>query len=105
MINKSRREQIHAMLADSPDDPFLRYALAMDHAGAGELEVAATCFRELLDARPDYVPAYFQAARTLLELGRDDEARAVASAGVSAARGAGDEHTAGELEVLLESLT
>jgi cytochrome c-type biogenesis protein CcmH/NrfG len=104
MAGKSRREQLREMLAEDPGDPFLRYGLAMDYAGAGEYEVAAACFRELLEASPDYVAGYLQAARVLRELHRDDEARAVARDGVAAARKKGDEHTAGELEFFLDDL-
>ena len=33
---KSRLEQIQAMLADDPNDPFLRYGLAMEHVSSGD---------------------------------------------------------------------
>jgi thioredoxin-like negative regulator of GroEL len=105
MSGKSRRQQIQEMLAEDPGDPFLRYGLAMDYAGAGEYEEAARCFGDLLRDSPDYVAGYMQAARVLHQLQRDDEARAVARAGVAAARQKGDEHTAGELEVFLDDLS
>jgi uncharacterized protein HemY len=104
MSGKSRKERILEMLAEDPHDPFLRYGLAMEHAGAAEWEEAARCFRELLAAAPDYVAAYYQAAKVLHELHRDDEARQVATAGITAARGKGDEHAAGELEFFLDGL-
>jgi thioredoxin-like negative regulator of GroEL len=104
MSGKSRRQQIQEMLAEDPKDPFLRYGLAMDYAGAGEHEEAARCFRDLLRDSPDYVPAYFQVAKVLHQLGRDDEARAVARTGVAAARNKGDEHAAGELEFFLDDI-
>jgi cytochrome c-type biogenesis protein CcmH/NrfG len=104
MAGKSRRQQIQEMLAEDPGDPFLRYGLAMDYAGAREYEPAARCFEELLRDSPDYVPGYLQAAKVLRELNRDDEARAVARAGVLAARRKGEEHAAGELEAFLDDL-
>jgi Tfp pilus assembly protein PilF len=104
MSGKTRRQQIQEMLAEDPKDPFLRYGLAMDYAASGEPESAAQCFRELLQANPDYVAAYLQAAKVLQELGRDEEAREVARAGVAAARRAGDEHAAGELEFFLDAV-
>jgi hypothetical protein len=33
MATKSRREQLEEMLADDPDDAFVRYGLAMEHVG------------------------------------------------------------------------
>ncbi len=104
MSGKTRRQRIQEMLAEDPTDPFLRYGLAMDHAGAGEHEEAARCFGDLLRDSPDYVAAYLQAAKVLRQLGRDDEARAVARTGVGAARKKGDEHAAGELESFLDDL-
>jgi predicted Zn-dependent protease len=104
MSGKSRRQRIQEMLAEDPSDPFLRYGLAMDFAGAGEQEEAARCFRDLLRDSPDYIAGYLQAARVLHQLGRDEEARAVARTGVAAARNKGDEHAAGELEFFLDDL-
>jgi hypothetical protein len=102
MSGKSRKERILEMLAEDPHDPFLRYGLGMEHASAGELEDAARCFAELLAATPDYVPAYYQAAKVLHELHRDEEARHLATAGIAVARQKGDEHAAGELEFFLD---
>jgi uncharacterized protein HemY len=103
-MSKTRRQRIEDMLADDPNDPFLRYGLAMDYAGAGEYEAAANCFRGLLERSPDYVAAYLHAAKVLQQMGREDEAREVARRGVAAARRAGDEHAAGELEFFLDAL-
>ncbi len=102
---KSRRERLEEMLAQDPNDGFLRYGLAMDYAGGGDDESAAKQFAELLRRTPDYVPAYLQAGQVLARLGRDDEARAVYRAGVAAAQKAGDAHAAGELQGFLDMLT
>ena len=102
MTVKSRRQRLEEMLAEDPNDPFLRYGLAMDYAGAGDDEAAAKCFVELMRASPEYVAAYLQAGQVLSRLGRDDEARAVCAAGVAAAQKQGDGHAAGELQGLLD---
>ncbi len=104
MSGKSRRQRLAEMLAEDPNDPFLRYGLAMDYAGAGEDEAAAECFTELLKASPDYVPAYMQAGQVLGRLGREEEARAACRAGIAAAQKQGDVHAAGELQGLLDML-
>ena len=104
MAEKSRKQRLEEMLAEAPDDPFLRYGLAMEHAGAGAHEEAANSLRELIRLHPDYVPAYFHAGKALLELGRDDEAREVLRAGIAAAAAKGDGHAAGEMEQLLDSI-
>ena len=104
MTGKSRRQRLEEMLAEDPKDPFLRYGLAMDYASAGDDETAAKCFAELIQASPEYVPAYLQAGQVLSRLGRDDEARAVCRAGVAAAQKQGDGHAAGELQGLLDMM-
>src|SRR5215472_953789 len=104
MTGKSRKQQIEEMLADDPNDPFLRYGLAMEYVGAGQDEEAVRCFRELIETTPDYVPGYMQAGRALARLNRLEEARAVFEAGIAAARQKGDLHAAEEMAGFLEGL-
>jgi Tfp pilus assembly protein PilF len=98
---KSRREQIEEMLKDDPNDVFLRYGLAMEHASAGDNVAASRCLQELLQVAPDYVPAYVQAGQVLVRLGKDDDAKAVYQTGIAVARKQGDLHAAGEMEGFL----
>jgi Flp pilus assembly protein TadD len=104
MSGKSRREQIEDMLRDDPNDPFLRYGLAMEHASAGDDEGAVRCFGELIAVTPTYVPAYLQAGQALTRLGRTEEAAAVYRQGIAVARQQNDQHAAGEMEGLLDLL-
>jgi tetratricopeptide (TPR) repeat protein len=104
MSEKSRKQRIEEMLAEDPNDPFLRYGLAMEHVSAGQDEEAVRCFQELLRIAPDYVPGYVQSGRTLARLNRQDEARETFRAGIAIARQKGDEHAAGEMEVFLDEL-
>ena len=104
MSGKSRKQQIEEMLADDPNDPFLRYGLAMEYVSAGQDEEAALCFQDLLRAAPDYVPGYMQAARTLERLNRVEEARALYQSGIAAARLKGDQHAAEEMTGFLDGL-
>src|SRR5262249_17666100 len=104
MSGKTRKEQIEEMLALDPDDSFLRYGLAMEHASAGQDEEAARHLLELTRRDPDYVPAYHQAAQVLARLGRDDEARATLRTGIAVATRKGEDHAAGEMSGLLAAL-
>jgi predicted Zn-dependent protease len=101
---KSRKQQLEELLREDPDDPFLRYGLAMEHVSAGDDAGAVDRFRELLAAAPEYVAAYHQAGQALVRLGREDEARDVLRAGMAAAQKAGDAHAHGEMSGLLESI-
>lgn len=104
MTAKSRREQIEAMLAEEPNDPELRYMLAMDFVSAGDDGGAARCFEDLIRVAPTYAPAYHQGARALQRLGRNADARSMLTRGIPVAQGQGDHHAAGEMSELLQSL-
>jgi Tfp pilus assembly protein PilF len=101
---KSRKEQIEDMLADDPDDPFLRYGLGMEYVSAGDCASALRCFRELLQVAPDYVPAYVQAGQLCARMNRDDEAKELYRTGIDVARKKGDQHAADEMEGFLMGL-
>jgi Flp pilus assembly protein TadD len=104
MTGKTRKQQIEEMLAEDPNDPFLRYGLAMEHVAEGQDDEAVRCFQELLRVSPDYVPGYMQAGRALTRLGREEEARAMYRSGITAARQKGDAHAAEEMQSFLEQL-
>jgi predicted Zn-dependent protease len=104
MSATTRRQQIEALLADSPDDAELRYFLAMEHLSANDAEAALRCFRDVHKADAGYVPAYLQAAQTLARLGRPAEAIQELRDGIAAARKKNDLHALGEMEALLATL-
>jgi hypothetical protein len=100
-------EQIEAMLAEDPDDAFLRYGLAMEHASAGDDAACVEVLRDLITrtAGKPYVPAFLQAGQALVRLDRIPEACAVLRDGIEAARTAGDTHAQGEMQGLLDSIS
>jgi Flp pilus assembly protein TadD len=100
----SRKEQIEEMLRETPDDVELRYMLAMEHASLGDDAGAVGVFRDLIARSPGYAPAYHMAGRALQRLGRIDEARTLLQQGIPAALKQGNQHAAGEMQELLESL-
>lgn len=104
MAARTRREQIEAMLAEEPNDPELRYMLAMDYVSAGDDVAAASCFEDLIRVAPNYPPAYHQAGRALQRLNRIADARALLSRGIPIAEKNGDHHAAGEMTELLQGL-
>ncbi|MBM3994466.1 MAG: tetratricopeptide repeat protein [Planctomycetes bacterium] len=104
MDSASRRQKIEAMLADEPNDPELRYMLAMEYVSGGDDAEAVRCFRELIAVAPNYPPAYHQAGRALQRLGQIAEARDVLTQGIPIAQKKGDQHAAGEMAELLQSM-
>jgi predicted Zn-dependent protease len=104
MADSPRLRQLQEFLADSPDDPELRYAVAMELLSLGSDDDAVQSFRELVDSRPGYVPTYLMLGQTLIRLNLEDEAKDVLQAGVAAAKKAANVHAEGEIQGLLDSL-
>ena len=104
MTTQSRREKIEAMLSEQPDDTFLRYSLAMELQKEGQHDKSLSCFRELMNENPPYVPAFFMSAKQLLQLKRTSEARTALRDGIDQARQQGNTHAASEMAELLMAL-
>ena len=100
----SRRQMLETFIAQRPEDPFPRYALALEHKNAGELDTAWGHFAALIAAVPDYTAGYLHAGNTLVALGRTGEARKIYSDGIAACQRKGDSHAQGELEGALGAL-
>lgn len=99
-----RLANFRSFIARSPQDPFPRYGLAMEHRTRGELAEAVAVFAELVEKFPTYVPTYLMAGGTLAALGKKDEAAAMYRQGIEVATQAGDQHARGELESALGEL-
>ena len=104
MTTKSRKQQIEEMLADDPNDSFLRYGLAMEYAGTGDTSGALSQFRILIAATPDYVAAYHQAGQLLIRTGNAAEARQLLTSGIVEAGRQGNGHAAEEMQGLLDGI-
>jgi len=103
-MSVERIAALKQFIEQRPDDPFPRYALALEHKGAGELERAAEAFRDLVTRAPAYVPTYLQFGMILEQLGRIEEARTLLTEGVEQARRAGNTHALGEIQGVLSGL-
>jgi len=100
-----RIEQLRNFIAAAPDDPFPRYALALELKGKGDAPRAAAELQDLLARRPDYLAAYLQLGMLHASTGKTTEARLVLIAGQDVARKQGNSHTLSELTTALEGLS
>ena len=100
----NRREKLEALVAESPDDPFLRYALALALASEGNAALAREGLEDLMRSTPDYVPTYLQLAQLLVDEGHADLAKPVLAQGIEMARRAGQAHAEQEMRGFLEQL-
>jgi tetratricopeptide (TPR) repeat protein len=100
----TRLDRIRTMLADEPQDQFLRYSLALELEKASQHEESLAELRGLTRDTQPYVAAFFMAGQQLTKLGRIEEARAILREGIETARTQGDAHAAGEMSEFLAGL-
>jgi predicted Zn-dependent protease len=100
-----RIAMLKEVLAGDPNNVLARYGLAMEHSKAGATDAALVEFNELITANPGYVAAYQQAAQTLVNAERFDEAKEMLQKGMSAAAQANNPHARSEMEMMLEEIS
>ena len=92
------------ILAANPNDAFARYALALEHSKAGEVDAAVAEFKDLVTRHPDYTNGYFMAAQALSQAERNDEACALLREGIASAQRTGNQHARNEMEQMLDEI-
>lgn len=84
-MNSARIEQLRSFLRDTPDDPFLHYALALEYVDEKPDE-AMRLFSKLLEHHPGYLATYYHAAALYADLGKRERAAAIYEKGIALAR-------------------
>ncbi|MEO6833248.1 MAG: hypothetical protein ABI378_11995 [Chitinophagaceae bacterium] len=100
----SRIQQLQQFLVQSPNDSFLRHALALEFVKEGDETQAEQYFRENLEADPDYVATYYHLGKLLERTARGEDAMAMYEIGMAVAKAAKDMHTYSELQSAYEDL-
>ncbi len=93
------------VLAADTNNVLARYGLAMEYSKTGATDDALAEFNALIVANPGYVAAYQQAAQTLVNAERFDEAKAMLQRGMAAAEQAKNPHARSEMEMMLEEIS
>ncbi len=101
-MSPDRVAALRKMLASRPDDARLRFGLALEYLGAGQIEEGVRELRAYLEASDDEGNAWGRLGAALRELGRETEARDAYERGVEAARRHGHPTMAAEFEEVLE---
>lgn len=106
----SRLAKLEKLLALDPNDPFVLYGIAQEHAkdtsrapGAGH-ERAIEFYDRCLAADPNYCYAYYHKAVSLQALSRRADSKAAAKAGLAVAKAANDAKAVSELSSLLATM-
>ena len=93
----SRLEQLLTMLADSPKDSFLTFAIAKEYEGSGAIDKAMEQYLLLVKNDPDYVGTYYHLGKCYEK--KEDFATAIKvyAGGMEVAKKVGDRHSLSEL--------
>jgi Tfp pilus assembly protein PilF len=99
-----RMQKLAAMLEKDASDPFLLFAMGMEHKKLRQTQQAVEWFRKTLAKDPGYSVAYHQAALAYEDAGEIEQAKQLYREGIAVARKKGDDHAAGEMEAALSMI-
>ncbi|QEC67003.1 tetratricopeptide repeat protein [Panacibacter ginsenosidivorans] len=99
-----RIQKLLDFLQTSPNDNFLKHALALEYIKINDPAKARSLFEEILTKSPDYVGSYYQLAKLLEQTGEKENAITWYEKGMVAAKKAGDDHAYKELQSAYEDL-
>ena len=89
------------MLATHADDPFLHYALALEHQKDGDVPTAISILEKLQTSHPDYLAGYYQLGKMYEAVGQNEKAIDAFLDGRRLAKKIGDIKAVGELSEAL----
>ncbi|TJZ61408.1 tetratricopeptide repeat protein [Sphingobacterium olei] len=93
-----RLTQLLSFVAESPQDPFLKYALTMEYLKAENMKKAEEGFKDLVENFSDYVGTYYHYGKFLEKENNTEEALKIYQLGMQVARNMRNMHALGELQ-------
>ena len=100
-----RIQKLQDFLKATPNDNFLKHALALEHIKLNNDSEARKLFEEILSISPDYIGSYYHLAKLLERNGETETAIQWYEKGMTAAKEAKDQHAYNELQGAYEDLT
>ncbi len=104
-MSEKRLNKIKDFLKQSPEDSFLKYALAKEHEKLGNLSVAISTYEALIETDPKYVGTYYHLGKAYEQQNDFSKALDVYEKGMAVAQEIGDKHALSELagaKILIE---
>ena len=99
-----RIDKLKEYLKASPQDRFLRHALALEYIKVDSDTEARKLYEDILIQDPKYIGSYYHLAKLLERTGENDLAIQWYEKGMTAAKEAGDNHSYNELQAAYEDL-
>ena len=94
----SRIDQLIEFLKDTPNDPFLHYAIAQEYNKLGKKLLALEKYQDLVSRFPNYVGTYYHLGKIQIELGFKQEAMTTFETGIKIAQELKEQHSLAELQ-------
>lgn len=100
---ETRLEQLLRFYREDPSDPFSIYGLALEYQKT-DVKESERLFEQLLSKFPDYLPAYYHAAKQKSTLGLTEKALEIYQQGIALAKKLNERKTAQELQSAYDEL-
>jgi tetratricopeptide (TPR) repeat protein len=97
----SRLDQLLIMLNETPQDDFLRYAVAVEYSAAGNNTEAISRIESLIADKPDYLGAYYKLGQLHEQNGSVEKALDVYRRGAEVAKKQNNTKTLGEINTAI----
>lgn len=99
-----RIAQIKQFLEATPNDSFLKHALALEYIKLNDDVTARQLFEELLAHEPGYVGSYYHLGKLLERAGDNTGAISIYEKGMAMAKAGNEKHAYNELQSAYEDL-
>ncbi|MFK7934482.1 MAG: tetratricopeptide repeat protein [Saprospiraceae bacterium] len=96
-MNNNRLERLFTFQKDSPNDPFILFAIAKEYEKLQETGKALEYYQQLATNHNDYVGTYYHLGKLYEQLQQPSEAFFTYKKGMEVAKAAGDQHALSEL--------
>lgn len=99
-----RITKLKEFLLATPQDSFLKHALALEYIKLNDDDTAQQLFEEILQYEPQYIGSYYHLGKLLERKGYNEQAVAVYERGMKIAKITGDLHAYNELRAAHDEL-
>jgi tetratricopeptide (TPR) repeat protein len=96
-MTSKRLEQLMTFLNNSPEEPFVLFAIAKEYEGLGDNEKALEYYLKLETADSDYVGTYYHLGKLYEQINENSKAFSTYKKGIEIAKKIGDQHSLSEL--------
>jgi tetratricopeptide (TPR) repeat protein len=103
-FKQQRKAKLIEMLAETPNDVFINFAIAMEEMATENLQLAIIFFQKCIEINPNHIPSRFQLAKIAQSKGDVAQAIALLNEGIELLQKSNDTKTLNEFKSLLDEI-